>query len=211
MAHRHILRQAGGGVRVGYLGVVIATIKQGVVRPGRVEAHAIALHIELIAGGRALPQNLVIPHTVGEAAAGAEVVIHRIQPIVDGVGVAIAIGELSRIGPQGNEEAGIPVEVAGNFQIHGATGRRQRLSGGFRQSSLNSVKQIVVNGKIIQGKTVGRVGIVDQHAAIEGMTPQGLRQHGVLNGDVIGIGDLHRLIRSVAHRHVIDNGIAGVA
>ncbi len=161
MAHHHILSQAGSGVRVGYLWIVIATVKQSVVRPGGIETHPVALHVELVAGGRAFPQNLVIPHAVGEGAAGTEVVIDCIQPIVDGVGVTITIGQLSRIGSQGNEEAGIPVEIARDFQIHGATGRCQGFPRGFRKSPLNPVKQIMVNGKVIQGKTVGGVGIVD--------------------------------------------------
>ena len=64
---------------------------------------------------------------------------------------------------------------------------------------------------IVQSEPVGRVRVVHQDSAIERMSADRFGEQGVLDGDVVGVGDLDRLVDGVADGDVIDDGIAGVA
>ena len=167
--------------------------------------------MELIQRSGCLPEDLVVPHPVGEGRIHLEVIINRIQSIVDGIGRTGGIGELARVGTEGDKEIRIPVEIAGELQVHRAAGRRQRFPGGLRKTALNPIEDIVMNREIIQRKAVGGVGVIHQHPAIKRMAAEGFGQHRILDRDVVGIGNLHRLIGGIGNRHMIDNRIARIA
>ncbi len=130
---------------------------------------------------------------------------------MDGVGRTGGVGELARIGTQGDKEFRIPVKIAGEFQIYRAVGRRQGFPGGFGKSALNPIEDVVMNREIIQRKAMGGVGVIHQHPAIKRVPTEGFGQHRILDCDVVGVGDLHRLIGGIGDRHMIDNRIARIA
>ena len=58
---------------------------------------------------------------------------------------------------------------------------------------------------------MGRVGVVHQDSAVERVRANGFGEDRVLHRDVVGVGDLDRLVDGVADGYVIHDRVAGVA
>ncbi|MFO0004016.1 MAG: hypothetical protein ACK559_23080, partial [bacterium] len=110
VTRRHVLGLPRGRVGIRLLRIVVAAVKQGVIRASRIEAHAVALHVQLVAGGRGRPQDLVVPHAVGKRVSRAEEVVHRVEPVVDRIRIPVGARDApARVDAEGDEEPRIPV------------------------------------------------------------------------------------------------------
>ena len=210
MPDRARCRGSRSGVGHGHTRIVVAAIEEFVIGTTGMKRHRVATHKQLIPSRGRGPQDLVVPHAVGKGGPGAEDIAYRVEPIVDRIGLAEAVGDDVGVGSQRDEKARVPVEVVRKLEVHRAAGGGRRLARSFGKAAFDPHEEIVMDREAVEGETVGGVRIVHQHSAVEGVASDRLGEEAVLDGEAVGIRDLDGFVLRIADRDMIDDRIAGV-